>query len=101
MALTLKYAGGKAYTELSINGVRYGFARGVSRDDIPDWWIEQEILPAIANGTTMWIVTGATPKSQGKEMIKALQEAAKKSAPVAEPEPEPEPEPELEPEPEP
>ena len=83
MALTLKYAGGKAYTELSINGVRYGFARGVSRDDIPDWWIEQEILPAIANGTTMWVVTGATPKSQGKEMIKALQDAAKKAEPVS------------------
>ena len=81
MALTLKYVGARAYTEFAIKGVKYGFGRGRERDDVPDWWIEEMILPNIANGGTMWEVIDTKGKDIGKAAIEALE---------AEPEPEPE-----------
>ena len=86
MALSLKYVGARPYAEILINDVRYGFGRGMERDDIPEEFIKEVIMPSIENGGGMWEVVGAT--DQAAAMMEAIEE----------PEPEPEPEPESEPE---
>ncbi len=91
MALSLRYAGARPYTELRIGKYQVmGFSRGMVRDDVPEDLIKNTIMPMIANGATAWEVIG-TETAQAKKMLDVVEE------PVAKPEPKPEPEPEPEP----
>ena len=90
MALSLRYAGARPYTELRINKHQVmGFSRGMVRDDVPEDLIKNTIMPMIANGATAWEVIG-TETAQAKKMLDVVEE------PIVEPEPEPEPEPVVE-----
>ena len=85
MALSLRYAGARPYTELRISKHQVmGFSRGMVRDDVPEDLIKNTIMPMIANGATAWEVIG-TETAQAKKMLDVVEE------PVAEPEPKPEP----------
>ena len=93
VALSLRYAGARPYTELRISKHQVmGFSRGMVRDDVPEDLIKNTIMPMIANGATAWEVIG-TETAQAKKMLEVVEE------PVVEPEPEPVVEPEPEPEP--
>ena len=84
MALSLRYAGARPYTELRISKHQVmGFSRGMVRDDVPEDLIKNTIMPMIANGATAWEVIG-TETAQAKKMLEVVEE------PVVEPEPEPE-----------
>jgi len=85
VALSLRYAGARPYTELRISKHQVmGFSRGMVRDDVPEDLIKNTIMPMIANGATAWEVIG-TETAQAKKMLEVVEE------PVVEPEPEPEP----------
>ena len=87
VALSLRYAGARPYTELRISKHQVmGFSRGMVRDDVPEDLIKNTIMPMIANGATAWEVIG-TETAQAKKMLEVVEE------PVVELEPEPEPEP--------
>jgi len=84
VALSLRYAGARPYTELRISKHQVmGFSRGMVRDDVPEDLIKNTIMPMIANGATAWEVIG-TETAQAKKMLEVVEE------PVVEPEPEPE-----------
>lgn len=90
VALSLRYAGARPYTELRISKHQVmGFSRGMVRDDVPEDLIKNTIMPMIANGATAWEVIG-TETAQAKKMLEVVEE------PVVELEPEPEPEPVVE-----
>jgi len=83
VALSLRYAGARPYTELRISKHQVmGFSRGMVRDDVPEDLIKNTIMPMIANGATAWEVIG-TETAQAKKMLEVVEE------PVVEPEPEP------------
>ena len=85
VALSLRYAGARPYTELRISKHHVmGFSRGMVRDDVPEDLIKNTIMPMIANGATAWEVIG-TETAQAKKMLDVVEE------PVVEPEPKPEP----------
>ena len=79
MGLTITYTGWRPYAEVKVNGERYGFTRGQSRDDIPEDWVRRKIVPAIENGATLWKVEGLNEDEQTKAMKEVIDE------PVAEP----------------
>ena len=64
MGLTLTFNGWRPYTEVRWDGVGYGFARGQTRDDVPEEFIRMKIMPGIENGMTIWSVGGLTDEEQ-------------------------------------
>ena len=81
MALSLQYVGARPYCEIKIGKHgRLGFARGQTRDDVPQDLIRNKIIPMIDNGGTAWIVHD----SKAKDMASAIEEPpAKKAKAVA------------------
>lgn len=75
MALSLQYVGVRPYTELNISASgkkhTFGFARGNVRDDIPQEFIVEKIIPMIENGGQSWKVLDSHGQPAG-EMKKAL-----------------------------
>lgn len=95
LGYTLTYVGGRPYTEVTINGIRHGFARGMAKDTIPSDWIETYILPSLEQGVTMWQVDKIGVKPDQTEAMKAVvEEPTVVEEPVAE-EPAAEDEPEV------
>ena len=81
MALSLQYVGARPYCEIKIGKHgRIGFARGQTRDDVPQDLIRNKIIPMIDNGGTAWKVHD----SKAKDMASAIEEPpAKKAKTVA------------------
>ena len=79
MGLIITYTGWRPYAEVKVDGERYGFTRGQSRDDIPEDWVRRKIVPAIENGATLWKVEGLGEDEKTKAMKEVIDE------PVAEP----------------
>ena len=81
MGLTITYTGWRPYAEVKVDGVRFGFSRGQSRDDIPEEFIRRKILPAIENGATLWTVEGLKDEKTEamKEVVKDTVEDASES----------------------
>ena len=65
---TVTYTGNRAYVEFNHNGVAYGFARGMSRDDIP----EELALTFKEPGFPQWEVTGA-PANSTEELLAVVE----------------------------
>ena len=80
MALTLRYVGARPYTEFLVNGTMFGFSRGMEREDVPDEWIREMIIPGIENGSDGWQVED----SGTKKMIELLSTDDVKEAVVEE-----------------
>lgn len=77
MALSLQYVGARPYCEIKIGKhSRIGFARGQTRDDVPEDLIRDKIIPMIDNGGTAWKVHD----SKGKDMASAIEEPPAKKA---------------------
>ena len=77
MALSLQYVGARPYCEIKIGKhSRIGFARGQTRDDVPEDLIRNKIIPMIDNGGTAWIVHD----SKAKDMASAIEEPPAKKA---------------------
>ena len=74
MGLTITYTGWRPYAEVKVNGERYGFTRGQSRDDIPEDWVRRKIVPAIENGATLWKVEGLDEDEKTKAMKEVIDE---------------------------
>ena len=74
MGLTITYTGWRPYAEVKVNGERYGFTRGQSRDDIPEDWVRRKIVPAIENGATLWKVEGLDEEKKTKAMKEVIDE---------------------------
>ena len=84
MALRLIYTGARPYAELTHNTLPHpiGFSRGEERDDVPDEFIKEIIIPLIENGGTAWKVTDTPTDTEGqaKAMLDVVEET-----PVEEP----------------
>ena len=77
MALSLQYVGARPYCEIKIGKhSRIGFARGQTRDDVPEDLIRNKIIPMIDNGGTAWKVHD----SKAKDMASAIEEPPAKKA---------------------
>lgn len=64
----VQYVGNRSYTEFLVNGIRTGFARGMTRD-LPKQFVDEMLRPGIANGVTMWkIIDDKTPDVKTEEM---------------------------------
>ena len=74
MGLTITYTGWRPYAEVKVDGERYGFTRGQSRDDIPEDWVRRKIVPAIENGATLWKVEGLDEDEKTKAMKEVIDE---------------------------
>jgi hypothetical protein len=83
MALSLQYVGVRPYTELKVStgGKKhtFGFARGNVRDDIPQQFIVEKIVPMIENGGQSWKVLDSKGEPAG-----AMKEALKVEEPPKE-----------------
>ena len=81
MALSLQYVGARPYCEIKIGKhSRIGFARGQTRDDVPEDLIRNKIIPMIDNGVTACKVHD----SKAKDMASAIKKPpAKKAKAVA------------------
>jgi len=81
MALSLQYVGARPYCEIKVGKHhRIGFARGQTRDDVPEDLIRNKIIPMIDNGGTAWKVHD----SKAKDMASAIKKPpAKKAKAVA------------------
>jgi len=77
---TVKYVGDRPYVEFSYEGTKYGFARGMSRTDIP----EACAAEFEHDGFPQWAVSDLEASTTDK-MLEVLEE------PTPEPTPEPEP----------
>ena len=88
LALTLTYTGARPYAELTHNSLpcAYGFARGESRDDVPDSFIESIIQPMIANGASMWKVSESAEVAEDKTkaMLDAVEPVVEEAVEVVE-----------------
>lgn len=84
VALRLIYTGARPYAELTHNTLPHpiGFSRGEERDDVPDEFIKEIIIPLIENGGTAWKVTDTPTDTEGqaKAMLDVVEET-----PVEEP----------------
>ena len=76
MGLTITYTGWRPYAEVKVDGERYGFTRGQSRDDIPEDWVRRKIIPAIENGATLWQVEGLGEDEKTKAMKEVINETS-------------------------
>lgn len=77
MALSLQYVGARPYCEIKIGKhSRIGFARGQTRDDVPEDLIRNKIMPMIDNGGTAWKIHD----SKAKDMASAIEEPPVKKA---------------------
>ena len=76
MGLIITYTGWRPYAEVKAGDKRYGFARGQSRDDIPEDWIRAKILPALENGSTLWKVEGLGDEEKTEAMKTVIDEPA-------------------------
>lgn len=74
MGLIITYTGWRPYAEVKVDGERYGFTRGQSRDDIPEDWVRRKIIPAIENGATLWKVEGLDEDEKTKAMKEVIDE---------------------------
>ena len=88
---TVTYVGDRPYVEFSFEGTKYGFARGMSRTDIP----ESCAAEFEHEGFPQWAVTDLEPSTTDK-MLEVLEEPTPEPEPaeeevVEEPTPEPEP----------
>ena len=89
VALRLIYTGARPYAELTHNKLPHpiGFSRGEERDDVPDEFIKEIIIPLIENGGTAWKVTDTPTDTEGqaKAMLDVVQETPVEETPVEEP----------------
>ena len=77
MALSLQYVGARPFGEIKVGKHhRIGFARGQTRDDVPEDLIRNKIIPMIDNGGTAWKVHD----SKAKDMASAIEEPPAKKA---------------------
>jgi len=74
LGLIITYTGWRPYAEVKVDGERYGFTRGQSRDDIPEDWVRRKIIPAIENGATLWKVEGLDEDEKTKAMKEVIDE---------------------------
>jgi len=83
LGLTLTFNGWRPYTEVRWDGVGYGFARGQTRDDVPEEFIRMKIMPGIENGMTIWSVGGLTEEEQvAEEKVTAMKAVVEESIAV-------------------
>ena len=68
---TVTYNGRMAYTELSHNGVKYGFSRGMTRTDIPDDYIEY--LKLDTSGTWTFAGVSAQVVEETEKMVEIIE----------------------------
>jgi len=66
----VQYVGARSYTEFLVNGIKTGFARGMTRD-LPEQFVDEMLRPGIANGVTMWKIIDDSPKDVKTEAMKA------------------------------
>jgi hypothetical protein len=74
LGLTLQYVGNASYVEFDVNGSLVGFARGMTRDDLPESWIKDRILPSIEAGTKCWVVSGLDAVDEKSKAMKNVVE---------------------------
>ena len=74
LGLTLQYVGNASYVEFDVNGSLVGFARGMIRDDLPESWIKDRILPSIEAGTKCWVVSGLDAVEEKSKAMKDVVE---------------------------
>ena len=75
MALSLRYVGARPYAELTHPSLPtpFGFGRGAERDDVPESFIKEVIIPSIKAGSLMWEVVGEE-ETKTKAMLEAVEE---------------------------
>ena len=76
---TVTYVGDRPYVEFSYEGTKYGFARGMSRTDIP----EACAAEFVHDGFPQWAVSDLEPSTTDK-MREALEEPTPEPEPVVE-----------------
>jgi hypothetical protein len=77
MTLTLTYTGARPYAELThfkLHPLKFGFARGEARTDVPEAFIKEVIIPMIDNGASMWTVSDSEPEDKSKAMLDAVED---------------------------
>jgi len=83
---TVKYVGDRPYVEFLFEGVKYGFARGMSRDDIP----EACAAEFEHDGFPQWAVSDLSQTST-EQMLEVLEEPTPEPVEEVVEEPTPEP----------
>lgn len=70
--VSIQYVGNRSYVEYTsrVNGVRYGWTRQMIQHNIPE-----DLVDMFTRDTSkIWVVLDDKPKTQAKEMAKAIEE---------------------------
>ena len=81
--VSIQYVGNRSYVEYTsrIDGVRYGWTRQRIQHDIP-----ADLVDMFRRDTSkIWVVLDDKPKTQAKEMVKAIEEPVVEEVVVEEP----------------